>query len=451
MPRVLVVALLTATSCSVVSGTVGKVTGSTQKEEMKSTLAVLQNQVMRFADDYVTLVGQAAASIDAKSPEERLTVVGWRLRQATGAYDIASGTNPSVNAIDMAVLVTLTRLVVERHWNPRVFGESGRPLLEVLRRLEPRVWQLVPADEAEVQDAREQIGSWVDKHPDVHEVAGLRAMDLTSGSRTAGGLGSPGDILAALGLSGLDPAVEQIDQSRILAERALYYAKRWPMLLDLQAQHMALELSLQPASKQVLMDVDRVSRAAESMGNLADTLPDLVDQQREAAIRQAMEGLQAQGEEAQELLIHLKGALDSGKEAADSVDRATASIQSLMGKANPGTANPAPGAPARKAFDIDDYTRALEELRKTTADLRMLVESLDRSAPRVQALVDHTVEQASSRGEALADHVFRRAIALIVVLLGGILAVSLAYRWFSARVRGGVAPRRPIEAQAHSR
>ncbi len=446
MRKGLVVALLGATSCSVVSRTVGTVTGSTQKEEMKSKLAILQSQVMRFADVYVTVIGQAAASIDARTPEERLTVVGWRLRQATAAYDIASGSNPSVNAIDMAAHVTLTRLVVERYWIPRVFQESGRPLLEQLRRLEPRAWKLVPADEAEVRNAREQIGAWLDTHPDVHEVAGLRTVDLTSESRTPGGQGSPADILGALGLGGLDPAVQQIDQSRILAERALYYAKRWPMLLDLQTQQMALELSLQPASKQVLIDADRVSRAAESMGNLADTLPDLVDRQREAAIRQAMDGLQAQGKKAQDLLIHLKGALDSGKEAADSVDRATASIRSLMA-----TTSPAPGAPPRKPFDVDDYTRALEELRKTTSDLRILVESLDHNAPRVQALVDHAVEQASSRGEALADHVFRRAIALIGVLLGGILAVSLAYRWFSARVRDGVAPRPSIEARTHSR
>jgi hypothetical protein len=389
------------------------------------------------------------------SPEARLTVINWRLREATGAYDIASGTHPVINAIDMAVLVTLTRLVVERYWVPEVFGESGRPLLEELRQLEPRAWKLIPADlvdEDKIRKGREQIGPWLDKHPTVHDVAFLRAVNLSgdTSSTNAGGLGSPSEVLGAAGLNplgGIDPAVQEVEQSRVLAERALYYAKRWPMLLDLQTQKMTLELSLQPASQQVLVDADRVSRAAQLMGDVAGTLPELVDRQREAAIKQVMGGLQAEGYKAQALLVHVKGALDAGSEAANSVERATASVKALVAAT---ASKPVPGAPPPKPFDINEYTRALEQLGRTTADLQTLVDSLDRNAPRVEGLVHQAAEQAAQSGEALADYIFRRSIALIGLLLGGILVVSLAYRWVSRRMGAWAGPPPRVEARSRS-
>jgi hypothetical protein len=451
--KALILLLLDAASCSAVSKTVGSVTGSTQKEEVKSELAGVQIKVMRFADTYVGTMSQATELIDATSPEARLTLVDWRLRQATGAYDIASGPNPIVNAIDMAILITLTRLVLERYWVPQVFGESGRPLLEVLRRLEPRAWMLIPADldQDKIGKARELVGPWLDRHPNLHDVASVRTVDLSSetGTATSGGLGSPGDVLGAVGLNplgGLDPAVQQVEQSRVLAERALYYAKRWPMLLDLQTQKMALELSLQPASRQLLVDADRMSRAAQSMGEVAGALPEVVDRQREAAIAQVLGALRTEGGKSRALLINLKEALDAGREAANSVERATASVQALRASAT----RPVPGAPPPKPFDIGDYTRALEQMERTTADLQTLVDSLERNAPQVQALVRQAAEQASDKGEALADYVFRRAIALVGLLLGGILAVSLAYRWVSSRlaVRGASPP--SVEARSRS-
>ena len=39
----------------------------------------------------------------------------WKLGQATSAYTDATGQNPAVNALDMLVLVTMARMVVEEY------------------------------------------------------------------------------------------------------------------------------------------------------------------------------------------------------------------------------------------------------------------------------------------------------------------------------------------------
>ena len=79
------------------------------------TLGVLQLQVMRFADGYVAAISQAADDFGAKvgTSKARLVALKWKLGQATSAYTDATGPNPVVNALDMLVLVSVSRMVVE--------------------------------------------------------------------------------------------------------------------------------------------------------------------------------------------------------------------------------------------------------------------------------------------------------------------------------------------------
>ena len=42
--------------------------------------------------------------------------------QATGAFTIATGPNPELNAIDMLVFATLSRMVIEDRWVGELYG-----------------------------------------------------------------------------------------------------------------------------------------------------------------------------------------------------------------------------------------------------------------------------------------------------------------------------------------
>lgn len=122
------------------------------------TLTVLQLQVMRFADSYVATVAQAADDFAAKAgtPKARLAALKWKLGQATSAYTDATGPNPVVNGLDMLVLVTMTRMVLE-DYGIETFGEAAAPVLETQSRLETNAWLLAngmlkPAQQQELRD-----------------------------------------------------------------------------------------------------------------------------------------------------------------------------------------------------------------------------------------------------------------------------------------------------------
>jgi len=86
-----------------------------ESERRAVQLQELQLKVMRYSDEYSGALADPLArfSAQAVSPEERLLAQTWRLSQATAAYTIASGPNPVVNTLDMIVLATLSRMVLE--------------------------------------------------------------------------------------------------------------------------------------------------------------------------------------------------------------------------------------------------------------------------------------------------------------------------------------------------
>jgi hypothetical protein len=122
------------------------------------SVTMLQFQVMRFADGYVAQIAQAADDFSARvgTPQARLAAVKWKLGQATSAFTAATGPSPVVNALDMLVLVTLSRMVME-DYGVETFGEAVLPVLEVQRRQETNAWTIAnsvlrPAQRQEMMD-----------------------------------------------------------------------------------------------------------------------------------------------------------------------------------------------------------------------------------------------------------------------------------------------------------
>ena len=116
-----------------------------ESERRAARLQEVQLKVMRYADDYSGRIRDPLEALNrqAASPEERLAAHDWRIMQSTAAYTIASGPNPMVNALDMIVLATLSRMVVEDYEVHGLSGARAAPLLEVHRSLERHAWALV--------------------------------------------------------------------------------------------------------------------------------------------------------------------------------------------------------------------------------------------------------------------------------------------------------------------
>jgi len=406
--------------------------GNEAAEARAIELQELQLKVMRFADEYSGRVQEPVLRFqrDAHTPEERLAGQNWRLQQATSAYTIASGPNPVTNALDMVVLATLSRMVLQDSWVKNLYGERAASVREVHERLEPQAWALVDgiltADQ--IQQLHTIIDTWRADHPQVYAVTYIHFRDFARsiGKPAGGEEHTSGNLFSLLGLdplSTLDPAVREISQTRQLAERTIYYVQRVPNLLDMQVERLTYQLAVMPETKDLLQNTDRISLAAQSAGKLADTLPQVLSSERQAAIDQFMAALSGQQTQMRELAGELKGTLEAGQATSDSLNATIRSLDTFMSRFDKPATATAPAATAHP-FDINDYATAARELAGTARDLQSLIAQLDSSSNGVEKLTVHAAENL----RVVVDHAFWRGVQLILVLITAILVAALLYR-----------------------
>src|SRR6185295_5318062 len=117
--------------------------------------------------------------------------------------------------------------------------------------------------------------------------------------------------------------------------------QRMPALLNWQVQLTTLQLARQPEIKQLLGDTERLTRSTESFAQLADKMPSIVDEQRQAAIEQVLNGLasertnlltdfSSEKQQVRELLADARQTLGVANEAAASIDTATKSVHEFV-------------------------------------------------------------------------------------------------------------------------
>ena len=193
----------------------------------------LQRFQARFSSWLADALGPLAADRD---PRLRQAALDLQLRLSSSALDIAIGPNPDASLLDMVTLVELSRATVLQHWVPDVFHKRrADELVEAMERSVHDVWQVARQvlSSPEETQLRRMIEHWKASNPDQLHVAGMRLPAFDS----------PGDAgfgtmnAEATGLfSGVKKAVQAADQTRLLAERALYAAQRLPILIRIQAR-----------------------------------------------------------------------------------------------------------------------------------------------------------------------------------------------------------------------
>ncbi len=404
-------------------------------EERAAALLQMQLAVMRFADEYAARVNvQIVAFQQATSdPVERLESQAWLVSQATAAFTIASGPNPELNAIDMLVFTTLSRMVMEDRWVGELYGRRAEGLLAEHRALERRVWDYsrVLLTEAQTDELRSSIEAWHQKNPLGRAVPFIHLEDFAfATSETRPGTASSSSIFSFLGidpLSNLDPAVRELAQSRQLAERAVYYGQRAPMLISMEAQRLAFELAVAPESVRLIDSVARIGNAAQTTSVLAADLPNLLAAERAATIDQLTGILDERQGQLKVLVAELRTALEAGGVTSDSVRETIAALDALMARFE----RPAPreGAPPSRPFDVTEYTEALRQLGATATQLQVLLAQADSKAPAINQLSDRAAERMAT----VVDRVYWRLVQLVLVLVAAVVLGALAYRAIARR------------------
>lgn len=370
------------------------------------TFPVLQAQVMRFADTYVATIAQACDEISAQATnsEVRLKALRWKLGQATSAYTDAAGQNPAVNALDMLVLVSISRMVVEDH-GVETYGSAVLPLLEAQRNLETNAWTLAggllkPSQQKELQD---MIQEWRQKNPDQRYIGQIRFREFVTalGRSPTPAKAAPTSLFSLLyldPLAGLDPTAAAIEQTRELGERAMYYTQRMPTLLSWQAEALVAQVANQPESKQVLTDANRLAASSEIFAKTAQQLP--------------------------ELLNDTHSTLNSASDAATNINAAIKSLQEFVQYVSATNASPTSDATNRHPFNVLDYGTAASQIGAAANNLNALLASVNHSAPQLEKLSQQTAADA----DRVVQHTFRLGLVLILILLAGSVAAGLVYR-----------------------
>jgi len=402
----------------------------------------LETEVMRFADSYALAVAQAVDDYEAAATNQdaRIQAVQWKVSQATAAFVDATGPNPVLNALDLVVLASVSRMVMEDEAD-RSFGPEAQPWLDTHRKLETNVWTAVSRvlKPPQQQELRDVIEEWRRKNPNLRYVGATRLRELAvavgkTPRATTVGPNSVFGLLFLDPLAGLDPTAEALAETRQVAERAMYYTQRLPTLLNWQVQLLSLQLTAQPEIKTALADAGSLTKSSEAFARLADQMPEVVSRERQAAIQQVLDGLAAERtnflnglavreQSTGELLGEARRTLEAGSEAARAVQASVKSIDEFVRYVSPKTeaaAAPATGRP----FNVLDYGNAASQIGLMAKDLQSLLTGVNQTTPEL-ARLQH---QAADEAKGVLSRAFWLGLTLIFVLLPGSVLAGLTYQ-----------------------
>jgi len=373
------------------------------------------------------------------TPESRYTAAGARLVGLTVTTDIAASTNPGAALLDMTVYVTLKRMVWQDYWMPEVYGEAGRPVLDILAELEDDIWGIAGEvyTESQLDELRDLIDQFRTNHPDVVAVDFVRLTELADAGRvqTLVEAGRPGGMLAPV-----KDANRNLEEMRLLAERLVFMATRMQLMVSLQVEMASAKLATQPEVRRLLEDstmfTQATDRAAEAIATLAADFPE----ERRAAIDQMLQGLSAERErlfadlgaddgDLRVALGDVRLTLEMGREMADALDEAIRSADGLVARTLEGNRT------ATRKFDILDYQATVAEATVAAREIQTALTSIERllgaaGSEDVEPIIDAANRIGDEVVDEVIDRAFYRGVALIVIFF---VALAL-YRMLMRRI-----------------
>lgn len=389
---------------------------------------LLQLRVMRFADEYSGRVVEVTTryQISAKTPEDRLYAQEWKVEQSDAAYTIASGPDGLTNALDMVVLATLSRMVIEDVWTESFHAALVRPVRETYGKLEQESWILLDGQLTESQTAqvRDIIDRWRRQNPEIRSVAFIHFTEFAKsiGVPVSEEAQAPNNLFSLLGidpLRDLDPAVREVAQTRALAERSIYYVQRMPRLVRMEVQELTYGMTVLPEAKAVLADLDRASLVGSASERLVRSLPEVLSEQREALISQVMQELDSHRSGMTAATSDIRSTLQAGTDTANAVHGTLETWDDITARMARDRVERTRAGEHVHRFDIRDYTQMLQELNQATQQLNALTRQLDSSVPALRTTT-----------KELLNQLFLRLLLLVFVCL----LAALAYRALAARI-----------------
>ncbi len=391
----------------------------------------VQATTMSFATRYVVAMADVYDRVagNAPTPAARTLAMQGKLLAGTGAMGNAVDPSPIVGFMDMAVMVTLTRESMQDPWAQEAFGpENSTLIVEVLKVQEANIWSLANnyLTSDEIQELRTLADRWRREHPEQRDVGGARLADFPEAKQSnASNVNLATSIFGLVKLdpfSGLDPAVAQIEESRILAERMFFYLQNMPSLLSWQTDLLYTQMLAQPQVGQLLKDTTTVSTNSTDFTHATTQFADAT-----TAFAKSIETFRSQLPDQQATLVKQTNDMLAAQSDA-ALKQATANIATLrdttVQQLNDLVATQRDGALKQAATEIAaQRDAAIKQLDSTVATQRdAAIKQLDSTittqqdaiAKNLQGILDTSINQLYARIRAL---ILIAATALLAVLL----------------------------------
>jgi len=257
-----------------------------KKNDYVMTEVALQSELMSYADRFASMMTQAVEDFDTfkPDPETRYFIMGDAVYSISAVFTIAAEPNPQVALLDMVTLTTLGRMIYEDNIK-RKYGQPVEVVIEGFRQLEADIWAIAAKilSNEQQRELRELILEWRKRNP--HQVVYnyIRFSDFAGDRKTStlvekektGGM-----------FKSVQQATQQVEETRILAERALYLATRLPLLTGSFAENWMSQMILNPEIQKILANVDNFSEVSNRLADVAEQLPDQISEERDKTVHQ---------------------------------------------------------------------------------------------------------------------------------------------------------------------
>ena len=239
------------------------------------TIEELEREVRQLADRGVARVAEACDQIkrQAKSWEIYQRAHLAKVRTAMAVYDAVTTGDPLRELLELTVLIELGEIIwVEEGEAVRIFGDDwSKPLIAALEHTREEAWELTTRVLKKDQQERLKavIREWRARNPEVQVAAFSR---FSSGAWYQGS-SLLTDILSLGGI--LDPlrsTSRTVEETRHVAERIFFYAKRLPTVLEWETEAAAWDIVDRPRMNRLMTDVSSASATITRLPDEAHSL-----------------------------------------------------------------------------------------------------------------------------------------------------------------------------------
>lgn len=361
---------------------------------------MLQSLVMSMSDDWNSALGEsmlAIQSVPGIGLQERINGLAF-LRNGMGAsLDIAVGPNPRVAVLDLLVLARLQTWALEHTWAGH--GIPAASIVPAKARLDEARAEIASKaarclEAAQLRELDRLIDAWIQAHPRQVLVSFVRLSDFASDRNE---LTLEDRQLANGLLREVDQVTSAIDDARLLGERALWYAARYPFVVGQQAELTSMRVT------------DVVSRefTAQREAFFAQ-----LDKERAETIRQLEDGREHLGP----IMADARETIAAARQLSEQVLRIVQAVDGLVARFD----HPAGTDGGVTTQDIKDILR---EAGASADKIAALVKASDSLAE--SASMHNVAAEADRLGNAAIDRLLWGAAGIVLLLIGGLALVRL--------------------------